>query len=66
MSEIITAIGLVFVIEGLAYALMPGGMKQILAIMAEMPDESIRNTGLVAVTAGVAVVWLARTFLAGS
>ena len=66
MSEIITAIGLVFVIEGLAYALIPGGMKQILALMADMPDESIRNTGLVAVAAGVAVVWLARTFLAGS
>lgn len=66
MSEIITAIGLVFVIEGLAYALIPGGMKQILALMADMPDESIRNTGLVAVAMGVAVVWLARTFLAGS
>jgi uncharacterized protein YjeT (DUF2065 family) len=66
MSDIITAIGLVFVIEGLIYALWPGGMKQMLEMMREMPDESLRNTGLAAVAFGVAIVWLARTFIAGS
>ena len=66
MIEIITAIGLVLVIEGLAYALMPGGMKQMMEMMRDMPEESLRNTGLVAVALGVAVVWFARQCLAGS
>ena len=66
MSEIITAIGLVFVIEGLAYALMPGGMKQMMAMMRDMPEELLRNTGLVAITVSVAIVWMARAFLAGT
>ena len=66
MSELLTAIGLVFVIEGLIYALAPGGMKQLMELMRDMPDETLRNTGLVAVAIGVALVWIARHFLAGS
>ncbi len=66
MSEIVTAIGLVFVIEGLIYALMPGGMKQMMAMMRDLPEESLRNTGMVAVAIGVAVVWIARNLLAGT
>ena len=64
MSEILTAIGLVFVIEGLIYALAPGGMKQLMEMMREMPDETLRNTGLAAAAVGVALVWIARQFLA--
>ncbi|MGI9463744.1 MAG: DUF2065 domain-containing protein [Aestuariivirgaceae bacterium] len=64
MSEIVTAIGLVLVIEGLIYALMPGGMKQIMALMQDLPEDSLRNTGMVAIAVGVAVVWMARTLLA--
>ena len=66
MSELITAIGLVFVIEGLAYALMPGGMKQMMALMQDMPEDSLRNTGMVAIAVGVAIVWMARYLLAGT
>lgn len=66
MSELLTAIGLVFVIEGLVYALLPGGMKQLMEMMREMPDETLRNTGLAAAAFGVALVWIARQFLSGS
>ena len=66
MTELITAIGLVLVIEGLAYALVPGGMKQMMDMMRDMPEDSLRNTGLVALALGVAIVWFARQFLAGS
>ena len=66
MSELITAIGLVFVIEGLAYALMPGGMKQMMSLMQDLPEDSLRNTGMVAIAVGVAIVWMARHLLAGT
>ena len=66
MSEFVTAIGLVLVIEGLAYALWPGGMQRMMAMMREMPEETLRNSGLFGLAIGVAIVWFARQFLAGS
>ncbi len=66
MIEFVTAVGLVLVIEGLAYALFPDGMKQALAVLADLSPESLRTTGLVAAAIGVAIVWIARQFLAGS
>ena len=66
MSELVTAIGLVLVIEGLAYALWPGGMQQMMSMMREMPEDSLRNAGLAGLAVGVAIVWFARQFLAGT
>lgn len=60
MTEIVTAAGLVLVIEGLIYALAPGRAKAMLAEVLGRRDEDLRLFGLVAVAAGVFVVWLAR------
>lgn len=61
-----TALGLVFVIEGLLYAFVPGHLKAVMALMQSAPEDSLRLGGLIATAAGVALVWLARTVLAGS
>ena len=66
MSEVVTAVGLVFVLEGLIYAIWPGGMKQMMAMMQDTPEETMRTTGLVAIAIGVGIVWLARNLIAGS
>lgn len=60
MNELIVAIGLVFVIEGLVYALIPGAMRNMVQEMVKMPDSALRTTGLAAICIGVFVVWLVR------
>ncbi len=60
MSTVVAAVGLVLVIEGLAYALAPGQLKRMMRLMQDMPDEQLRFTGLIAATAGLALAWLAK------
>lgn len=60
MGDLVAALGLVLVIEGLLWALAPAFGRRILAMAAEAPDSSLRTTGAVAVAAGVLIVWLVR------
>lgn len=60
MSELITALGLVLVIEGTLYALSPSKMKTMMRSALELPDQTLRYGGLAALAAGVLVVWLIR------
>ena len=64
MSELVTAVGLVFIIEGLVYAAAPGRFKAVMARLEQVSDETLRMAGLVAVALGVAIVWLARQAIA--
>jgi uncharacterized protein len=64
MSELVTAVGLVLVIEGLVYAAAPARLKAMLARMGQVPDETLRMGGVVAVGVGVAIIWLARQAIA--
>jgi uncharacterized protein YjeT (DUF2065 family) len=66
MSDFMTALGLVFVIEGLLYAFVPGHLKAVMAVMQSAPEDSLRIGGLIATAVGVALVWVARTVLGGS
>lgn len=60
MSELITALGLVLVIEGALYALFPDGMKRLMALMLNQPAGSLRTAGVVTACLGVGIVWLLR------
>jgi uncharacterized protein len=64
MSDLVTALGLVLIIEGLVYAAAPGRFKAMMARLEEIPDETLRMGGLIAVAVGVAIVWLARQAIA--
>jgi len=57
------ALGLVFVIEGLLYALVPGHLKTMMRAMENVPDETLRTGGLMAIGFGVFVVWLMRAMV---
>jgi len=59
-SVLITAFGLVLVIEGLIYALFPAGMKRVMVQVLELPPAVLRNGGIVAAVAGCLIVWLVR------
>ena len=60
MGDFLAAIGLVLVIEGVLYGVLPGLAKQVAARAAEVPEATLRLAGVSAVVAGVAIVWLVR------
>lgn len=60
MSDVIVAIGLVLVIEGLVWALAPGIGRRLLEATSTMPESNLKLMGAVAVASGVLLVWLAR------
>jgi uncharacterized protein len=60
IHALLVALGLVFVIEGLLYALVPGHLKSMMRAMENVPEETLRTGGLVAAGFGVFVVWLMR------
>ena len=64
MNELVTAVGLVLIIEGLVYAAAPARFKAMMARLEEVPDETLRTGGVIAVVLGVAIVWLARQAMA--
>ena len=63
MSEFVTAIGLVFVIEGLLYAVAPGRLRDLAEMASRFSEDTLRNCGLASIGAGVLIVWVARVFL---
>ncbi|MES0882462.1 DUF2065 domain-containing protein [Roseibium sp. SCP14] len=60
MNDLVTALGLVLVFEGVLYALVPGGMKSIMRSALETPDQTLRTTGLVVAAIGLILVWIIR------
>lgn len=66
MSDLLTAAGLVLVIEGLVYALAPHVTRRMMSAAQQMSDDQLRLGGVVATVMGVGVVWLARLMLSPS
>ncbi len=60
MSDLVVALGLVLVIEGLAYALAPDAVKRMLMSIGTLSPQALRLGGLVAITLGVLIVWIVR------
>ena len=60
MSDLIVGLAMVFVIEGMLYALFPARMRIMVQQMVNMPDSMLRNVGLASLGVGVFVVWLVR------
>lgn len=60
MDDLAVAIGLVLVIEGLLWALVPRFGRRLLEATAQTPESSLRVAGALAVAAGVLIVWMIR------
>ena len=60
MTIVLLAIGFVLVFEGLVLALAPSRIEEAMRLLLTMPVEKRRLIGLVALAAGVAVLWIAR------
>jgi uncharacterized protein YjeT (DUF2065 family) len=57
MIDLITAIGLLFFIEGLFLAIFPSRIKNILEIIKDTPINKLRTFGLFFLVIGFAIIW---------
>jgi uncharacterized protein len=60
MSDFLAALGLVFVIEGVLFAVFPLGAKRAMSAVLDVPDGGMRIVGLASALVGVLIVWLVR------
>jgi uncharacterized protein YjeT (DUF2065 family) len=60
LSDLIVAIGLVAVIEGVAYAAAPSMMRRAVQQVLAFSDTHLRLGGLAAMVVGVLIVWAVR------
>lgn len=62
MGMIFLALGLVLVVEGLAYALAPSLIERMLEMLRELPEAARRQMGLLAIVSGLILIWIAYWF----
>ncbi|MCY3828165.1 MAG: DUF2065 domain-containing protein [Rhodospirillaceae bacterium] len=60
MKELLLALCLAIVLEGMIYALFPNGMRRLLQAFLEASETTIRVTGLGAAAVGLGLIWLIR------
>ena len=60
MTDLLTALALVLVIEGLVLALFPNRLRQVMAQMEQLSPDVLRYGGLTAAVVGVVGVWFLR------
>ena len=60
MIDLIIAIGLVFIIEGLLLFISPGRIKQLLYLINTFTEKKIRLIGLFSITIGFVMLGLIR------
>ena len=60
LQDFVVAFGLVFVIEGLLWALFPGAAQRMIMLAASTPEGQLRQIGALAIAFGVFIVWLIK------
>ena len=60
MKTFITLLGLVLILEGLPYVASPEAMQRWLKQLSEMRPDNLRVMGVIAMTAGFFLCFLAR------
>tara|TARA_B100001093_G_scaffold98766_1_gene90837 strand:+ start:445 stop:630 length:186 start_codon:yes stop_codon:yes gene_type:complete len=57
VNDLITAIGLLFFIEGFILAIFPSRIKNILDTIKDTPINKLRTFGLVFLIIGFGIIW---------
>ena len=60
MSDLITAVGLLFFIEGLLLAMFPSRIKNMLKIIDNMSENKLRYSGIFFLLVGFIIIWYMR------
>jgi uncharacterized protein len=61
MDFFLCVLGMVLVVEGLPYFAFPENMKKWIAMILEMPENTLRKFGLVMMFIGLGLVYLGRS-----
>ena len=59
-TDLLAALGLMLVIEGIIPFLSPPALRRTLATLGQMDDRNLRILGLVSMVAGVLMLYLVR------
>jgi len=57
VNDLITAIGLLFFIEGFFLAIFPSRIKNMLELIKNTPINKLRSFGLVFLIIGFSIIW---------
>jgi uncharacterized protein YjeT (DUF2065 family) len=60
MIDFLSAIGLIFIIEGLLLFISPQRLKKVLEIITLYPEKKIRAIGSVSILVGIVLLWIIR------
>lgn len=60
LTDFWVGIGMLFVIEGLLFAALPGWMREAMKSAITTPDTILRIVGIVSAVAGLVLIWLVR------
>lgn len=60
MSDLLAALALAIVLEGLLYAAFPEQMKRAMARVLEQPSSTIRAIALACAAGGLVLLWVIR------
>jgi uncharacterized protein len=60
-TDLLAALAIVCIIEGIMPFINPSGMKRLLARMASMEEREMRIVGLVSMLVGLAILYLVRS-----
>lgn len=54
---------MVFIIEGLLYAVFPDQIRKVMALVLALPEKQIRHFGVALTLCGFLTLWLIASFL---
>tara|TARA_X000000950_G_C13395850_1_gene450098 strand:+ start:323 stop:508 length:186 start_codon:yes stop_codon:yes gene_type:complete len=60
MIDFLSAVGLIFIIEGLLLFVSPKRLKKILQIITLYPENKIRAIGSISILVGIVLLWIIR------
>ncbi len=59
MAWVLLALGLVMIVEGLAYVLAPSLIVRMLEVLRSLPETVLRQMGALVLVSGLICVWIA-------
>lgn len=60
MATVFLALGLVLIVEGLAWVLAPSLIERLLEMLRELPEPARRQIGALALVTGLILLWVAH------